>query len=1425
MTAAQAPIPASPPSAPNILIVDDTPANLRLLAQGLTQQGYAVRMAPNGVLALAAIEQSLPDLLLLDIRMPQLNGFQVCQRLKAQPHTQSIPVLFLSALQDSADKVKAFEYGGEDYITKPFQMLEVLARVRHHLQKRQLQQQLAQQQQRLAAQNQQLQQEIRDRQRTEATLSRERNLLRNVIETVPDPIFYKDLDGRYQLCNQACADFLGQPIDDILHRSDGEIVPTEAAGWMTGQDAIVLQTRRPLRYEEAPTVTHGRPRLFDTYKVPLVEPDGQMAGLIGICRDITDIKATENHLNRTASRLSTLIRSLQAGICVENERREIVLANQWFCDLFQIPLTPGELVGMDCVELAANGVGVWADPEVELTRIQAILAHRQPVVDEELQLADGRVFERDYLPIWSGDRLQGHLWQYRDITARKANERTLMQVSQALTDFSESLKQLHRLSLKAFDSFDALAEDYLQTGCRVLGFKSGVIGRVQDDQYVISAVQSDHPKLHRNFRCSLDDTLCKEAIRSQQTIIYEHLGSLPEMQDHPMYQALKFESLISTPIVVGDQIYGSLCFFSDTPCVHGFTNHEQEFIELMGQSIGKYIHRQEVKAQQQRAEAALRESEARFRQLAENIESVFWVLEPASQRFTYVSPAYERIWQRPLGGILANAAVWRHSLHPRDMHRMVAKQAAGGSYDEEYRIVWPDGTMRWIRDRAFALRNEQDEVYRLVGIAEDITSLKHQEQALRLIFEGTAAKTGQEFFSSLVRYIAQVLQVRYVLVGQALDTSKCQVLALWCDDRCGENTTLPLANSPCEQVFAGQTLFHPTDLQDCYPNAPHLREWGAQSYFGMPITNTQNDVIGHLAVLDDRPMVTDKKRALILRTFAVRAGAELERQLFEAELQQARDAANAANRAKSEFLANISHELRTPLNAILGFTQLALNGGDRDPNQSEYFSIINRSGEHLLALINDVLEMSKIEAGRITLNPHTFDLHALLQNLNDLFTLRASAKSLTLDVAYTPAVPQFVETDESKLRQVLINLVGNAVKFTEQGTVTLKVDVAADPHEGHRLVPGDHCPQISAGPRPMAPAAEISAGPADPADPEVPEDPEASEDSTVSEAILLQFEITDTGPGISPQEQQLLFEPFVQTAAGCRSQEGTGLGLPISQRFVQLLGGSLTLDTSPGDGSTFSFAIAAIPKPPPSTASSTLPTVTRHIAPDQSEYRILVVDDHPTNRQLLVHLLTTSGFSVREAADGLAAVHQARTWQPHLIWMDIRMPKLDGYGATRQIKALGLEPAPVIVALTASAFEEERQRVLQAGCEDFVRKPFQTEQIFQTMARHLPIRYVEPDPAMVPDPSPGSPSLPPPASPALSPAPLDALPPGWLQDLERAAMKGSDEWILQLAAILPPEHQPLSQQLTTWANNFQFDAILTWLSTQTPLAAIAATTD
>lgn len=240
-------------------------------------------------------------------------------------------------------------------------------------------------------------------------------------------------------------------------------------------------------------------------------------------------------------------------------------------------------------------------------------------------------------------------------------------------------------------------------------------------------------------------------------------------------------------------------------------------------------------------------------------------------------------------------------------------------------------------------------------------------------------------------------------------------------------------------------------------------------------------------------------------------------------------------------------------------------------------------------------------------------------------------------------------------------------------------------------------------------------------------------------------------------------------------------------------------------GSAFSFEIAVMPVAASEKHSAALThQAVKELAPGQPEYRLLVVEDQLASQQLLVHVLEVAGFSVRVADDGLNAIEQAKAWQPHLIWMDIRMPKVDGYEATRQIRAANMEPSPVIIALTASAFEEERNRVLAAGCDDFVRKPFQINKIFQKIAQYLPVNYLYKPDSVGPSCDQDESSLAVPSLPAL----LKTLPQPWLQTLQQAAIKGSDEQILQLTKDLPPEATALAKSLTQWAQNFQFDAIL-----------------
>ena len=479
-----------------------------------------------------------------------------------------------------------------------------------------------------------------------------------------------------------------------------------------------------------------------------------------------------------------------------------------------------------------------------------------------------------------------------------------------------------------------------------------------------------------------------------------------------------------------------------------------------------------------------------------------------------------------------------------------------------------------------------------------------------------------------------------------------------------------------------------------------------------------------------------------------------QRKQTEVALQQALDAAEAANRGKSEFLANMSHELRTPLNAILGFTQLMARDASLNPDQQDYLSIITRSGEHLLDLINNVLNMSKIEAGRVSLSENSFDLYSLVDSIAEMLRLKALSKGVKLIVERTANVPNYGVADEGKLRQILINLVGNAVKFTSQGRVILRVQEISD--------------------RINAPT------------------------NTDTQSRLF-FEVEDTGVGIPAEELDTLFQAFVQTKTSQRSQSGTGLGLAISRRFVQLMGGEITINSTPGQGTVVKFDIPIgivsqdqIPRQP-------LSQKVIGIAPDQPNYRILVVEDQWANRKPLVKFLESLGLDVREADNGQVAVAIWEHWHPHLIWLDMRMPVMDGYETTQLIKSHPQGKTTVIIALTASAFDEERTAILDAGCDDFVAKPFRTDAILEKMGQHLGLRYRYENAA-------------PPSSdadtPILTSEDLKVMPTKWIAQLHQAAIQLNSKQIIQLIEQIPPEQTLFAKALTDLVNNFRCDVIM-----------------
>lgn len=486
-------------------------------------------------------------------------------------------------------------------------------------------------------------------------------------------------------------------------------------------------------------------------------------------------------------------------------------------------------------------------------------------------------------------------------------------------------------------------------------------------------------------------------------------------------------------------------------------------------------------------------------------------------------------------------------------------------------------------------------------------------------------------------------------------------------------------------------------------------------------------------------------------------------------LQEASDHAKAANHAKTEFLANMSHELRTPLNAILGFAQILGRDDSLNISQKDHIKTIRRSGKHLLDMLNDVLEMSKIEAGKIHLHEQCFDLFQLFDILESMFRLKAQSKQLRLKFIRREDVPRFILSDEGKLRQILINLLSNAIKFTKEGQVTLSVRAdfgGIPPHQ-------------------------------------------------VNRQILLYFDVADTGPGIAAEELEDLFNPFIQTETGRQSSEGTGLGLAISKKFIQLMHGEISVQSKVNEGSCFSFYIRA--QEPQDVVILEEKPLIRGLAPDQPQYRILVVDDNDDSRSALVYLLAGVGFHVQEATDGYKAIAMVEQYHPHLVWMDMAMPNLNGYEAVQVIRGLPQCDEIKIIALSASVFEHQREIMLSLGCDDFVSKPFVEHEIFDKIAQYLQVRYLydESASAIVPtSPSSGM-SLDHENLPEAILDEVNLLSENQKNDLIQAALSARENRLKSLIYQLPDRHRLLRDYLLRLTQNLSFETIIHIMESKT----------
>ena len=1181
---------------------------------------------------------------------------------------------------------------------------------------------------------------IIDEKKREEELGKEKDKAQNYLDIAGVMIVILDSSATVTLINKKGCKILGYPEHEIIGKNWFEaFLPARIKDEV--QDVIkrlMAGEVEPVEYHENPVLTQqGEERIIAWHNIPLKDEAGNFVGVLCSGEDITERRRAEEMLQERESKLKALFEILPIGVSILDTEQKISFANSALERILEI--SREGLFREDYKNrtyLRADGTLM---PAEEFASARAIKEQRAiHNVETGVVKEDGKVIWTSVsavpvkLPDWNVVIVTA------DITERKQAEKEV-RLNEA------RLQSLLNISQHKSKDIQDLFDCTLHEAIKLTSSKIGFFGFYSEENRAMTIVTWSREAMkecevpEKSLVFPLENAgIWAEGIRRRTPfMINDYQAPNPNNKGCPTGH-VKLSRYLTIPLFSDDNI----------TAVVGVANKEEDYDESDVRQLTLLMDPVLKLIEGVRAEEELKKSEERFRLVFESAPDAYY-LNDLKGNFIDGNKAAEKLTgykrEELVGMSFLKLNLLSAEFIPKAAYLLFKNLRNKSTGPDEFILKRKDGSKVTVEISTHPVKFQGKTV--VLGIARDITERKKAEQAL---------KENEEKYRTLTENVnIGVYRNTAGAEGRFLEANSAMVKMFGYKNK---KEFLALAVSDLYQNEAAREKFSEKMLRQGFARneETHLKKKD-----GSPIVCS----VSAVAVKDEQGSIQYFDGTIEDITERKRAEEELDKyrehleELVEArtkELDAARQAADAANRAKSVFLANMSHEIRTPMNAILGFSQLMQRDDTLNPQQWKHLDIINRSGEHLIALINDILEMSKIEAGRTTLNPTIFNLRALLEDLEMMFRVRTDAKKLNFSVEGLGHMPGYVVGDQGKLLQVFINLLGNAVKFTEKGGVVLRVRVKQEDSDRLRLL----------------------------------------------------AEVEDTGPGIPETELNNLFKPFLQTQNSRRAGSGTGLGLAISKEFVRLMGGDIMVGSKDGTGSLFKFDVRLKESETgPNEKKQELARV-RGLRPGQPEYRILIADDEETNLALLSRLLGDIGFEMRQATNGEEAVETFRAWQPHLIFMDMRMPVMDGYDAIRRIRADAGGRDVKIVSVSASAFEQDRREALRAGADEFIAKPFREAVLFEKIGKLLGVEYSLSDKArsekLLPNDAVMS---------AMTAEVLSALPEESIHKMRDAVIKADFELMMELVGGVEDHNIFVAQELRSLIERFEYTEFLELLQT------------